>query len=294
MTTIDPTTAGGGTPEPALDHRACYEAVRRRDARFDGRFYTAVTTTGIFCRPSCPARTPRATNVRFFSHAAAASDAGFRPCRRCRPELAPGHPEWNRRADLAGRAMALIEQGVVDREGVSGLATRLAVSERHLRRELTAVVGAGPVQLAKTRRLWLARMLLDQTNLAVTDVAFASGFSSVRQFNEAFRHAFDATPSSLRRRPDTAARGATELTLALSGRGPVRWGDLHRFLSMPGGDPGLGGDEGVPPRGARRSGRAGRLARRPAPRPAVFPRPARPGRRAGSPDPPPHRSRHRP
>jgi AraC family transcriptional regulator of adaptative response / DNA-3-methyladenine glycosylase II len=215
-----------------LDHGACYEAVRRRDARFDGRFYTAVLTTGIFCRPSCPARTPRATNVRFFGHAAAASEAGFRPCRRCRPELAPGHPEWNRRADLAGRAMALIEQGVVDREGVSGLASRLAVSERHLRRELTAAVGAGPVQLARTRRLWLARMLLDQTNLAVTDVAFASGFSSVRQFNDAFRQAFDATPSSLRRRPDTAASGATELTLTLTGRGPIRWVDLHRFLSM--------------------------------------------------------------
>ncbi len=214
-----------------LDHAACYEAISRRDRRFDGHFYTAVTTTGIFCRPSCPARTPRSSNVRFFTHAAAASEAGFRPCRRCRPELAPGHPEWNRRADLAGRAMALIEQGVVDREGVTGLAERLAVSERHLRRELTAAVGAGPVQLARTRRLWLARVLLDQTNLAVTDVAFAAGFGSVRQFNDAFRQAFDATPSSLRRRPDAAAAGATELTIDLPARGPARWGDLLRFLS---------------------------------------------------------------
>lgn len=236
------TTAGNASPTAlspvvrvnqteTLDHDACYEAIRRRDARFDGRFYTAVTTTGIFCRPSCPARTPRVSNVRFYSHAATASDAGFRPCRRCRPELAPGHPEWNRRADLAGKALALIEQGVVDTDGVAGLAKRLAVSERHLRRELREVVGTGPTQLAQSRRLWLARMLLDQTNLSVTDVAFASGYSSIRQFNDAFKRAFDATPSSLRRRPDTAATGATEVTLTLSCRGSAQWSDLHRFLS---------------------------------------------------------------
>jgi AraC family transcriptional regulator of adaptative response / DNA-3-methyladenine glycosylase II len=225
-TTTDDRRAG-----PPLDHAACYEAIRRRDARFDGRFYTAVTTTGIFCRPSCPARTPRSTNVRFFAHAAAASEAGFRPCRRCRPELAPGHPEWNRRADLAGRAVALIERGVVDRDGVAGLAARLGVSERHLRRELGAEVGAGPIQLARTRRLWLARILLDQTNLTITDVAFASGFGSVRQFNDAFRQAFATTPSSIRRRPDTAASGATELTLTLAGRGPVGWEELRTFLA---------------------------------------------------------------
>lgn len=215
---------------PALDHEACYEAVSRRDARFDGRFYTGVTSTGIFCRPSCPARTPRSANVRFFAHAAAASTAGFRPCRRCRPELAPGHPEWNRRADLAGKALALIEQGIVDVEGVAGLASRLGVSERHLRRELNEAVGTGPTQLARSRRLWLARLLLDQTNLAITDVAFASGFSSIRQFNDAFKQTFDATPTALRRRPDAAAGGATELTLALPCRGPVQWNDLHRFL----------------------------------------------------------------
>ncbi len=216
---------------PSLDHSACYEAIRRRDARFDGHFYTAVTSTGIFCRPSCPARTPRSSNVRFYTHAAAASSAGFRPCRRCRPELAPGHPEWNRRTDLVGKALALIEQGVVDVHGVAGLASNLGVSERHLRRELNEAVGAGPTQLARSRRLWLARLLLDQTNLAITDVAFASGFSSVRQFNEAFRQTFDATPTSLRRRPDTAATGATELTLTLTCRGPLQWDELHRFLS---------------------------------------------------------------
>ncbi len=222
--------APGATDGGTLDHGACYEAVRRRDPRFDGRFYTAVTSTGIFCRPSCPARTPRAANVRFYAHAAAASNAGFRPCRRCRPELAPGHPEWNRRADLTGKALALIEQGVVDTEGVAGLANRLGVSERHLRRELNEAVGTGPTQLARSRRLWLARMLLDQTNLAITDVAFASGFSSIRQFNDAFKQTFDATPTALRRRPDSAAAGATELTLALPCRGGVQWADLHRFL----------------------------------------------------------------
>lgn len=235
MNASDPGTTERTAEVPTLDHAACYEAIRRRDARFDGRVYTGVTTTGIFCRPSCPARTPRSTNVRFFAHAAAASEAGFRPCRRCRPELAPGHPEWNRRADLTGRALALIEEGVVDRDGVTGLADRLGVSERHLRRELKAEVGVGPVQLARTRRLWLARILLDQTNLSVTDVAFASGFGSVRQFNDAFRETFDATPSTLRRRVDRASGadpdGVTELTLTLRGRGPVRWSDLLGFLT---------------------------------------------------------------
>ncbi len=220
-----------------LDHAACYEAVRRRDGRFDGRFYTGVTTTGIFCRPSCPARTPKSLNVRFFHHAAAASEAGFRPCRRCRPELAPGHPEWNRRADLAGRAMALIEGGVVDREGVAGLARRLAVSERHLRRELKAEVGTGPLQLARARRVWLARMLLDQTNLTVTEVAFAAGFTSLRQFNDAFRQSFDGTPSALRRKPGVRVGRATdkmvtEVTLTLTGRGAIGWHDLRQFLSV--------------------------------------------------------------
>ncbi len=214
----------------ALDHTTCYQAITRRDARFDGRFYTAVTTTGIFCRPSCPARTPKSSNVRFYPHAATASEAGFRPCRRCRPELAPGHPEWNRRADLAGRALALIEEGVVDRVGVGGLATELAVSERHLRRELTEVVGTGPLQLARARRLWLARMLLDQTSLSITDVAFASGFGSLRQFNDSIRKTFDAAPSELRRRVGTPA-GPGTVTLQLPSRGPLRWASLHGFFA---------------------------------------------------------------
>jgi AraC family transcriptional regulator of adaptative response / DNA-3-methyladenine glycosylase II len=216
-----------------LDHDVCYQAVRRRDRRFDGRFYTAVKTTGIFCRPSCPARTPAARNVTFYAHAAGAIDAGFRPCRRCRPELAPAHPEWNRRAELASRAMALIEQGVVDREGVTGLAHRLGVSERHLRRELIKEVGTGPYQLAQVRRLWLARALLDQTTLSITDIAFAAGFSSIRQFNDAFAKAFAATPSELRRRPARIAPAENErtVTLRLASRGRLQWPQLASFLA---------------------------------------------------------------
>lgn len=213
-----------------LDHQTCYQAISRRDARFDGRFYTAVTTTGIFCRPSCPARTPKSVNVRFFAHAATASEAGYRPCRRCRPELAPGHPEWNRRADLTGRALKLIEAGTVDAAGVAGLASQLGVSERHLRRELQSTVGTGPLQLARTRRLWLARLLLDQTTLPVTDVAFAAGFKSIRQFNDSIRRAFDAPPSALRRRVLTEATSST-VTLQLPSRGPLRWSGLHAFFA---------------------------------------------------------------
>ncbi len=219
-----------------LDHETCYRAIQRRDARFDGRFYTAVTTTGIFCRPSCPARTPKSANVRFYPHAATASEAGFRPCRRCRPELAPGHPEWNRRADLTGRAITLIDEGLVDRVGVAGLARELGVSERHLRRELSAEIGTGPLQLARARRLWLARLLLDQTSLPVTDIAYAAGFGSLRQFNDSFQRAFDAPPSALRRRPggpvNGSAHGPSEaVSLDLAARGPFGWEALHRFLA---------------------------------------------------------------
>ncbi len=234
--TASPTAAIEASPSAGtgLDHEACYQAISRRDRRFDGTFYTAVKTTGIFCRPSCPARTPASRNVRFFAHAAGAIDAGFRPCRRCRPELAPAHPEWNRRADLAHRAMALIEQGVVDREGVGGLASRLGVSERHLRRELVNEVGTGPNQLARTRRVLLARRLLDQTSLSITDIAFAAGFTSIRQFNESFRRTFDATPTDLRRRPGRAVatdEEASAVKLSLASRGRLGWATLQTFLA---------------------------------------------------------------
>ncbi len=226
-----PTSSPSVHTAHSLDHNACYSAISRKDARFDGRFYTGVTSTGIFCRPSCPARTPKQANVRFYLHAASAVDAGFRPCRRCRPELAPGHREWNRRQDLVGRAVSLIDQGALDHSSVADLAAGLGVSDRHLRRELQAELGTGPVQLAQTRRLWLARTLLDQTSLPVSDIAFAAGFSSIRQFNDVFKEAFAATPSELRRRPRADPNLPRSLALRLPVRGRLDWSHLHGFLA---------------------------------------------------------------
>ncbi len=191
------------------DHQACYRAVQARDARFDGRFCTAVVTTGIYCRPSCPARTPKPASVRFYACAAAAEEAGFRACKRCRPETAPGDPGWDRRADLVGRAVRLIGDGAANEGGVPGLALRVDVSERHLRRLFVEELGTGPLQVASTRRLGLARLLLDQTDLSVTQVAFAAGFASIRRFNAAMAKAYGSTPSTLRegrRQPKPAAR----------------------------------------------------------------------------------------
>ncbi|MEU5378901.1 MULTISPECIES: AlkA N-terminal domain-containing protein [unclassified Streptomyces] len=184
--------------EGVIDEDTRYEAVRSRDARFDGEFFFAVETTGIYCRPSCPAVTPRRRNVRFYPTAAAAQSAGFRACRRCRPDAAPGSAEWNVRADVVGRAMRMIKDGVVDREGVGGLAVRLGYSARQVQRQLTAEVGAGPVALARAQRAHTARVLLQTTTLPVTEIAFAAGFASVRQFNDTIRAVYAATPSELR------------------------------------------------------------------------------------------------
>ncbi|WP_424529206.1 DNA-3-methyladenine glycosylase 2 family protein [Sphaerisporangium viridialbum] len=186
------------TPHQTLDFDSCYRAASARDTRFDGRFYTAVTSTGIYCRPICPARTPARQNVRFYRHAAAAEAAGFRPCRRCRPELSPGDPGWDVAADLVGRALRLIDDGVADEYGVAGLASRLHVTERHLLRLFTAQLGAGPLAVARTRRLLLAKQLLTETPLPITDVAFAAGFGSVRQFNATMKEAYGFAPSDLR------------------------------------------------------------------------------------------------
>ena len=183
------------------EHR--YEAVRGRDPRFDGVFFTAVRTTGIYCRPSCPAMTPKRENVSFFPTAAAAQAAGYRACRRCRPDAVPGSAEWNLRADVIGRAMRLINDGVIDREGVTGLAARLGYSERQVQRHLVAELGAGPLALARAQRAHTARVLLQTTPLAATDIAFAAGFSSVRQFNDTIREVYASTPTELR----TSARG---------------------------------------------------------------------------------------
>src|SRR5579859_3837924 len=177
---------------------AKYEAVRGRDARFDGEFFFAVSTTGIYCRPSCPAVTPKRENVHFYPTAAAAQGAGYRACRRCRPDAVPGSPQWNVRADAVGRAMRLIADGVVDREGVSGLADRLGYSARQVQRQLNAEVGAGPVALARAQRAHTARVLLQTTELPVSDVAFAAGFDSVRQFNDTMRAIYAVTPTVLR------------------------------------------------------------------------------------------------
>ncbi len=210
------------------DFDLCYRAVCSRDTRFDGQFFTAVTTTGIYCRPICPARTPLAAHVRFYACAAAAEAAGFRACRRCHPEASPGSPEWNVRADLVARALRLIADGIVDTEGVAGLAERLHVSERHLHRELVAEIGAGPLALARTRRAQMARLLIDQTDLSLTTIAFTAGFASIRQFNETMQAAFGCTPSDFRRAPHPEQPGQGKLTLRLQYRPPL---DAEYLLS---------------------------------------------------------------
>ncbi|PYC88154.1 AraC family transcriptional regulator [Streptomyces tateyamensis] len=224
-----------------IDDETRYRAVDSRDARFDGVFFTAVTSTGIYCRPSCPAMTPKRVNCTFYPTAAAAQGAGFRACRRCRPDSVPGSPEWNHRADLVGRAMRLIGDGVVDREGVAGLATRLGYSSRQVQRALTAELGAGPIALARAQRAQAARLLLQTTRLPVTEVAFAAGFASVRQFNETVREVYDRTPSGLRaeiRTPQAGSRaGSAEavpgsLSLRLAYRGPLDTEHLVDFLAL--------------------------------------------------------------
>jgi AraC family transcriptional regulator of adaptative response / DNA-3-methyladenine glycosylase II len=181
-----------------LDFDTCYRAAAARDPRFDGLFFIGVTSTGIYCRPICPSRTPARKNMRFFPHQGAAETAGFRACRRCRPEASPGSPEWNTRADLVARAVRLITDGYVDEHGIAGLARRLAVTERHLHRLVMAELGTGPLALARTVRLQTARRLLRETSVPITEIAFASGFSSVRQFNASFQESYRQPPSALR------------------------------------------------------------------------------------------------
>jgi AraC family transcriptional regulator of adaptative response / DNA-3-methyladenine glycosylase II len=199
---------------------ACYAAVQSRDARFDGWFVTAVTSTGIYCRPSCPARTPGPTRVRFYPTAAAAQVAGFRACKRCRPDASPGSPAWNLRADTVARAMRLIADGVVDREGVGGLARRLGYSERHLHRILVAELGAGPVALARAQRATTARVLIESSSLPFSQVAFAAGFASIRMFNETVQSVFAMTPTELRRTRRSSGAAVAPGTIPL--RLPVR------------------------------------------------------------------------
>ncbi|WP_370096594.1 AlkA N-terminal domain-containing protein [Streptacidiphilus sp. MAP12-20] len=215
-----------------MQEDACYRAVSSKDARHDGVFYTAVRTTGIYCRPSCPARTPKRENITFYPTAAAAQGAGYRACRRCRPDVAPGSPEWNIRADLVGRAMRLISDGVVDREGVAGLAARLGYSERHLSRELHAELGAGPLAIARSQRAQTARLLLQTTDLSVTEVAFAAGFSSVRQFNDTIRAVYALTPMELRDRRGRRPVVHGSIPLRLAHRQPFDAAALFDFLEI--------------------------------------------------------------
>ncbi|MFE0173413.1 AlkA N-terminal domain-containing protein [Streptomyces sp. NPDC059002] len=190
------------------DTERCVRAVQSKDARFDGWFFTAVLTTRIYCRPSCPVVPPKAENMTFYPSAAACQQAGFRACKRCRPDSSPGSPEWNQRADLVARAMRLIGDGVVDREGVPGLAARLGYSARQVERQLLAELGAGPLALARAQRAQTARLLIETTALPMAEIAFAAGFSSIRTFNDTVREVFALAPGELRARvPKRAAAG---------------------------------------------------------------------------------------
>ncbi|MFF2026781.1 DNA-3-methyladenine glycosylase 2 family protein [Streptomyces sp. NPDC058171] len=222
-----------------MDDETRYEAVRSRDGRFDGEFFFAVGTTGIYCRPSCPAVTPRRENVCYYPTAAAAQGAGYRACRRCRPDAVPGSAEWNARADAVARAVRMIGDGVVDREGVTGLAARLGYSPRQVQRQLTGELGAGPIALARAQRMHTARTLLQTTALPVTEVAFAAGFASVRQFNDTLRAGYGMTPSRLRaaaprsaRRPAvTGSGGSPDIPLRLAHRGAYLAGPVFDLLA---------------------------------------------------------------
>jgi AraC family transcriptional regulator of adaptative response / DNA-3-methyladenine glycosylase II len=219
-----------------VDDEQRYQAAAAKEPRFDGVFFTAVRTTGIYCRPSCPAITPKRSNVTFYSTAAAAQQAGFRACKRCRPDASPGSPEWNVRSDLAGRAVRLIADGIVDRVGVPGLASSLGYSPRQVGRVLTAELGAGPLALARAQRARTARILVETTVLPMTEIAFAAGFASIRQFNATMLEVYDIPPSVLRER--AARRGGTDgltsagaLCLRLPFRPPIDLARMFGFLA---------------------------------------------------------------
>ena len=200
------------------DTERCIRAVQSKDERFDGWFFTAVLTTGIYCRPSCPAVPPKPQNMRFFPSAAAAQQAGFRACKRCRPDASPGSPEWNERADLTARAMRFIADGVVDRAGVAGLAAQLGYSVRQVERQLLAELGAGPLALARAQRAQTARLLIETTALPMGDVAFAAGFPTIRTFNDTVRQVFAMSPTELRRRATARRPAADALAAGSPGR----------------------------------------------------------------------------
>ncbi|MFD6587979.1 AlkA N-terminal domain-containing protein [Streptomyces anulatus] len=216
------------------DTERCVRAVQSKDARFDGWFFTAVLTTRIYCRPSCPVVPPKVRNMTFYPSAAACQQAGFRACKRCRPDTSPGSPEWNARADSVARAMRLIRDGVVDREGVPGLASRLGYSARQIERQLLAELGAGPLALARAQRAQTARLLIETTALPMAEVAFAAGFSSIRTFNETVREVFGLAPGELRTRAARGPRPAAVpgvIALRLPYRAPLNPSNLFGHLA---------------------------------------------------------------
>ena len=212
-----------------LDSDACYRALAAHDARFDGRFFVGVSSTRIYCRPVCTVRMPRRENCRFFPSAAAAEVAGYRPCMRCRPELAPGHASVDASARLARGAVSLIEDGALDAGGIEHLATRVGVTSRHLRRIFESEYGVSPIEYAQTHRLLLAKRLLTDTTLPVTEIALASGFASVRRFNALFRARYRMAPGRLRERADTESLPAA-LAFELAYRPPYDWDAMLEFL----------------------------------------------------------------
>ncbi|MGC2835927.1 MAG: AlkA N-terminal domain-containing protein, partial [Methylocella sp.] len=217
-----------------LDHDACYRAISTRDARFDGQLFVGVKTTGIYCRPICPARTPKSENVVFYPTAAAAQAAGFRPCLRCRPETSPDLAAWRGTSNTVSRALALIETGALDAADVEGLAGRLGVGERQLRRLFRRHLGASPVAVAQTRRVLLAKQLIHESSLPMAAVAMAAGFGSIRRFNETFQILYNHSPSALRRgiAEEVPARGGDALSIRLPYRPPYDWDALAGFLSQ--------------------------------------------------------------
>ena len=217
-----------------LDRDACYRALRARDTRFDGRFFVAVRTTGIYCRPICPARCPKLENITFHASAASAQEAGFRPCLRCRPECAPDLAGWRATSRTVSRALALIADGVLDDGDVEGLALRLGIGERQLRRLFDKHLGATPIAVAQTRRVLLAKQLLHETRMKMVDVAFAAGFGSLRRFNDTFQRLYGQPPSALRREATAATasiRGSSAITLTLAYAAPYDWPAMIEFLA---------------------------------------------------------------
>lgn len=242
-----------------IDADASYRALKTRDARFDGRFFIGVTSTGVYCRPICPAPTPQRKNCRFFACAAAAQEAGFRPCLRCRPEISPGLPAFNGTSSTVSRALRLIAEGALAENSIESLSLRLGIGERHLRRLFDEHLGASPIAVESTRRFLLAKRLLTETALPVTDISYAAGFSSVRRFNDVMKAAYGRTPRELRSK-SSHTRGSA-ITLTLPFRPPYNWALLMRFLALRA----IPGVEQVTPEFYRRTLPSGQIEVRPAP-----------------------------